>query len=148
MIHPALVSVNEVFKVCISLAHQLHSEECRLADIHRPVIRLSWDSLAASVGPFFPDKVILQLFLKEVSVDLVEGLRESSLADKPLRKVRGLEEEDIWIPLLREESLAGFHILLYRVIVTWRGPLTDAVLFRVVIAHSNELCRDVESRAS
>lgn len=148
MIHPALISVNEVLKVSIALAYQLHSEECRLAYIHRPVIRLPWASLAASVGPFLPDKVILQLFLKEISVDLVEGLRESSLADKSLRKVRGLEEEDIWIPLLREESLASSHILFYRVIVTWRGPLADAVLFRVVIAHSNELCRDVESRAS
>ena len=148
MIHPALVSVDEVLKAFITLTYQLHSEECRLAYIHRPVIRLPCASPAASVGPFLPDKVILQLFLKKVSVDLVEGLRESSLVDKPLRKVRGLEEEDIWIPLLREEGLAGLHILLYRVVVTWRGPLTDAVLFRVVIAHSNELCRDVESCAS
>jgi len=143
MIHPALVSVNEILKAFIALAYQLHSEECRLAYIHRPVIRLSWASLAASIGPFLPDKVILQLLLKEVSVDLVEGLRESSLADESLRKVRGLEEEYIRIPLLREESLAGSHILLYRVIVTRGGPLTDAVLLSVVIAHSNELCRDV-----
>lgn len=126
MIHPALISVDEVLKVSIALTHELHPEECRLADIHRPVIRLPWASLAASVGPFLPDEVILQLFLKKVSVDLVEGLRESSLADKPLRKVRGLEEEDVWIPLLREEGFTSRHILLYGAIVTWRGPLPDA----------------------
>lgn len=126
MIHPVLVAMDEVLKGFIAPAYQLHSEECRLADVHRPVIRLSWLSLAASVGPFLPDEVVLQLFLKKVSVDLVEGLRESSLADKPLRKVRCIEEEDIWIPLLREESFAGRHILLYRAIVAWRGPLPDA----------------------
>lgn len=135
MIHPLPVSVDKGIKAWVSPAHQLHPEECRLTDIHRPVIRLSRLSLAASVGPFLPDKVILQLFLKKVSVDLIEGLGESPPVDESIREIRCLEEEDVWILLLREECLACFYVFLYRVIVSWCCPFTNAVLLGIIIAH-------------